>query len=195
MLFYDNGKSACRAGLGAKPRSQHLWCLPAGRRSCTALADARRLDIEGYRVCADPCILHFPICGLGWFKAKYRTLGDFPDAWLGGKVRLPESFHSDAREACAYGNEALEALFHREVLLDDSKEVARQIACGTCLRRKSHAILQDAVPAPEPGPKAKEEDAAPAPQRPSPVASAAPLDTGPQGIERGWILSKTLGYL
>merc|ERR1711971_341008 len=103
LQFYDNGKSACHVGLGAQPKSQHLWRLPAGCRSCTALADPRSMNVEGYRSCRDPCILHFPVCGLAWLMGKYRTLGDFPDAWLGGRVRLPESFHSDARKACAVG--------------------------------------------------------------------------------------------
>mmetsp|Transcript_10804 Transcript_10804/g.30464 ORF Transcript_10804/g.30464 Transcript_10804/m.30464 type:complete len:571 (-) Transcript_10804:129-1841(-) len=190
LLFYDNGKSACRAGQGAKPRSQHLWHLPRGKRSCTALADMRRMDVEAYRECSDPCILHFPVCGLAWFEAKYRTLGDFPDSWL-EKIKLPESFHSDAREACASGNGALEAIFRHEVLLDDPAEAARQVSCGTCMRITEHTNVLNSIPVqsggvekPEPPPKA-----APAP----PVAG--PLPSLPQGIERGWILSKSMGYL
>merc|ERR1719433_808019 len=46
LLFYDNGKSACRVLSEAVPESQHLWKLPRGRRSRTALADARRLQLE-----------------------------------------------------------------------------------------------------------------------------------------------------
>mmetsp|Transcript_55001 Transcript_55001/g.170368 ORF Transcript_55001/g.170368 Transcript_55001/m.170368 type:complete len:570 (-) Transcript_55001:40-1749(-) len=189
LLFYDNGKSACRSGLGAQALSQHLWRLPEGRRSRTALADMRRMEVEAYRECSDPCILHFPVCGLAWLRAKYRTLGAFPDAWL-GKVRLPESFHSDAREACASGDAALEEAFRREVLLEDAAEAARQVACGTCLRIRGHALLLDAVPA---RPDAAEEVVAP--PRPAAAVGSSALPSGPEGIERGWILSKSLGYL
>lgn len=212
LLFYDNGKSACRSGInGAKPQSQHLWRLPDGSRSCTALADPRRLDVEGYRDCNDPCILHFPVCGVSWLHAKYRTLGAFSDSWLGGKVKLPASFHSDAREACAAGRGELDELFRREVLLDDVGEIERQLACGTCLRIVGHAALLEAVvykddssctdasqvaegadaavaTADAPATAARRCGATPAP-------APAPLDAGPQGIERGWILSKAMGFL
>lgn len=192
LLFYDNGKSACRSGVNARPRSQHLWRLPDGRRSCTALADPRRMDIEGYRSCADPCVLHFPVCGLEWFQAKYRTLGNFPDSWLGGKVKIPESFHRDAREAGAAGGDALELLFRHEVLLDDTDEIARQIACKTCIRRPSAAVLLDSISIADPG--IAKEPLKPQTSKPQTVATA-PLDAGMQGIERGWILSKSMGYL
>lgn len=188
MLFYDNGKSACRSGLSAKPRSQHLWELPSGCRSCTALADPRRMDVEGYRNCLDPCILHFPICGLSWFLAKYETLGNFPGTWL-GKVRLPESFHTDARDLCTAGGEGLRAKFGNEVLLDDPEEVERQILCGTCLRIYGHVHLLDSI-------RNLVVADSKAPKKPTArLAQPAPHPCGPQGIERGWILSKTLGYL
>jgi len=193
LLFYDNGKSACRVVHGAEMKSQHLWRLPLGRRSCTALADARNMDVEAYRECHDPCILHFPVCGLSWFRVKYQTLGSFPDAWL-GKVKLPACLHSDAREACAEGNDALVALFHREVLLDDELEAARQTACGVCMRIEEHAVLLDAVRSAQPASSSVTKgNAGPQPLPAEGVGNA--LDAGPLGIERGWILSKSLGYL
>eukprot|EP00928_Gymnodinium_smaydae_P043120 TRINITY_DN28962_c0_g3_i1.p1 TRINITY_DN28962_c0_g3~~TRINITY_DN28962_c0_g3_i1.p1 ORF type:complete len:570 (+),score=90.12 TRINITY_DN28962_c0_g3_i1:40-1749(+) len=187
LLFYDNGKSACRTIPGAVPKSQHLWRLPEGRRSCTALADARNMKIDGYRSCRDPCILHFPICGFSWLSGKYRTLGDFPDAWLGGKVRLPESFHSDARAAFAAGPEVLEALYRKEVLLEDAAEAERQIAAGTCVRIEEHALELGAIKSSEPATVASQKVA----QRQEPTS----MSTGPKGIELGWILSKSMDYL
>jgi len=196
LLFYDNGKSACRVGLGARMKSQHVWRLPSGQRSCTALADARNMDVEAYRECHDPCILHFPVCGLAWFRSKYKTLGSFPDSWL-GKVKLPACLHSDAREACAEGDDALTALFRCEVLLDDVSEADRQIACGVCMRIEDHAILLDAKRTarqpPASSSKAKGNAAGPLPLPAGEAGNA--LDDGPLGIERGWILSKSLGYL
>ncbi|CAE8611843.1 unnamed protein product [Polarella glacialis] len=191
LLFFDNGKSACRTGCAAKPKSQHLWQLPSGHRSCTGLADPRSLDVEGYRSCSDPCILHFPICGLAWLQGKYQTLGSFPDAWL-GKVPLFESFHKDAREAHAAGDEALKALFFREVMLDDPIEVERQLASGTCIRILEHTQLLNATPL-----TPREATATGCPERPRQIsdATAGPMDEGPQGIERGWIMSKAMGFL
>lgn len=202
LLFYDNGKSICRTGLGARPKSQHLWILPPGHRSCTALADPRNLDVEGYRECADPCILHFPVCGLAWLRAKYQTLGAFPDSWLGGKVKLPQSFHTDCRDACAVGPSGLDELFTQEVLLNDAREIARQVASGVCLRITGHTIALDSVARPLDTELAE-------PSR-SNLAGATSLeaeddntakkatvlpDAGPQGIERGWLLSKAMAYL
>eukprot|EP00927_Polykrikos_kofoidii_P072233 TRINITY_DN68373_c0_g1_i1.p1 TRINITY_DN68373_c0_g1~~TRINITY_DN68373_c0_g1_i1.p1 ORF type:complete len:592 (+),score=96.88 TRINITY_DN68373_c0_g1_i1:134-1909(+) len=188
LLFYDNGKSACRAGLGARPRSQHVWQLPPGKRSKTALADPRQLRLEDFQQCDDPCVLHIPVCGLEWLAAKYSTLGVFADAWLGGSVKLPASFHTDARDACVAGATDLEALFRQEVLLTDKGEAARQVASEVCLRIVAHAQLLEAVVAPE----------GEAPAVPVVTAtSVAPIPLGgsPQGTELGWILSKTVGYL
>eukprot|EP00931_Biecheleriopsis_adriatica_P100824 TRINITY_DN76064_c0_g1_i1.p1 TRINITY_DN76064_c0_g1~~TRINITY_DN76064_c0_g1_i1.p1 ORF type:complete len:583 (+),score=99.53 TRINITY_DN76064_c0_g1_i1:55-1803(+) len=198
LLFYDNGKSACRTGCGARPRSQHLWQLPDGLRSYTALADPRKMDVEGYRECCDPCILHFPVCGLAWLQAKYELLGDFPDKWL-GKVPLFESFHKDAREACASGGDkALADIFEKEVMLSNVEEISRQLASGTCLRITEHSQLLEAVPAP-----AHKSEASSTCER-VPAATgygeatqppSVPLDEGPIGIEKGWILSKAMGFL
>lgn len=142
FLFYDNGKSACRTDCHANPKNQHIWQLPPGSTSCTALADPRHMDVDGFVDCPDPCILHFPVCGLSWLTGKYRTLGRFPDKWL-GKVNLSESFHKDARdlaESCS----ALEDLFMQEVLLEDKSEVGRQLEARTCMRILDHAELLDA---------------------------------------------------
>eukprot|EP00435_Cladocopium_sp_Y103_P017657 s676_g4.t1 len=141
FLFYDNGKSVCRTDCRANAKNQHIWQLPPGSTSCTALADPRHMDVDGFVDCPDPCILHFPVCGLSWLNGKYRTLGKFPDKWL-GKVNLSESFHKDARdlaESCS----ALEDLFMREVLLEDEVEVRRQLEAQTCMRILDHAQLLD----------------------------------------------------
>jgi len=186
MLFYDNGKSACRAVVGAAPQSQHLWRLPPGHRSCTALADARNLIVENYTDCSDPCILHFPVCGLGWLTGKYTTLGSFPDAWL-GNIKVPQSFHTDARdEGLRGGAPALEALFRREVLLDDAEEVVRQLDAGVCMRITGHTSILEATQDPS------IDVAAPTPRK---VDKVVERSSGPVGVEKGWILSKSLGFL
>lgn len=200
LLMYDNGKSACRVLPGATPLSQHLWRLPAegGYRSCTALADVRRLDVENYRGCTDTCILHFPVCGLSWLRDKYKTLGAFPDTWLGGKVAVPRSFHTTARQLCAEdcaldgegGGGLLEELFRREVLLEDAGEAGRQVAAGVCLRITRPAGLLGADVSRHLAPAEVVESGGGA------SAGVAPMDAGPQGIERGWIISKAIaGYL
>eukprot|EP00929_Paragymnodinium_shiwhaense_P022030 TRINITY_DN14200_c0_g1_i1.p2 TRINITY_DN14200_c0_g1~~TRINITY_DN14200_c0_g1_i1.p2 ORF type:complete len:271 (+),score=43.81 TRINITY_DN14200_c0_g1_i1:180-992(+) len=200
LLYYDNGKSVCRAGLGARPLSQHLWKLGSEHRSCTALADPRRLDVENYRVCEDPCILHFPVCGLDWFLGKYKTLGDFPDSWLGGQVKLPASFHGDARDACAEGTDVIRNIFEREVLLDDPAQAERQVQSGVCLRLDDHASLLEAVRKPVEKPAAVATQSAAAGTSGGYGAAQSSsgnvaADSGPQGIELGWILSKSMNYL
>ena len=125
MLCYDNGKSAARVSAGLVPRNVHTWRLPlpsplpsslpspsaspsaspnaspAAAISCTALADSRSLDLS--RVLAlpsgEPCILHFVVCGLEWFCAKYRFLGNIPSSWFGGALPIPPCFHLDSRDA------------------------------------------------------------------------------------------------
>ncbi|CAJ1335784.1 unnamed protein product [Effrenium voratum] len=192
FLFYDNGKSACRTGCGAVPLSQHLWRLPSGYQSCTALADPRNMDVHGFRECADPCVLHFPICGVKWFTAKYKTLGSFPDKWL-GRVPLSESFHTDARSlACGPSAETrLEEAFKQEVLLEDAMEATRQVDCGACTRSSSHAQLLDAV-------QSAADGIADGPNKEATkkTASHEVLDHETLvGIEKGWVLSKAMGYL
>ena len=184
FLFYDNGKSVCRSGCNAIPRNQHIWQLPSGTKSCTALADPRHMDVDGFLECADPCILHFPVCGLSWLTSKYQTLGKFPDKWL-GKVNLSESFHKDARDLAMSGND-LEDMFVREVLLEDDGEVGRQVDSQTCLRIHDHAELLDA-----------EVEAATSDTNDKSEANQAslPLADSLLGIEKGWILSKAINYL
>ena len=181
FLFYDNEKSACRTDCHANPKNQHIWQLPPGSTSCTALADPRHMDVDGFVDCPDPCILHFPVCGLSWLTGKYRTLGRFPDKWL-GKVNLSESFHKDARdlaESCS----ALEDLFMQEVLLEDKSEVGRQLEARTCMRILDHAELLDA------------EARASAVETESEKTILPLADASLIGIEKGWILSKAMKYL
>ena len=181
FLFYDNGKSSCRSDCGAIPKNQHTWQVPSGSTSWSALADPRHLDVDGFVDCPDPCILHFPVCGLSWLTGKYRTLGKFPDKWL-GKVNLSESFHKDARDL-AETSSGLEELFMREVLLEDVAEARRQTEAQTCFRIQDHALLLDAEP---------EIDA---PQTTREKTNLPLADASLLGIEKGWILSKAMKYL
>ena len=187
FLFYDNGKSAVRSDCGAVSRNQHVWHVPSGQKCCTALADPRHMDIDGFLSCTDPCVLHFPVCGLSWLNGKYKTLGFFPDRWL-GKVPLSESFHKDARNLASAENaeEALEEVFLREVHLGDAAEASRQLISGTCMRVLGHVVALDSVEVPS---KCLPNTSA------CPSSSDNILDSNLMGIEKGWILSKAMGYL
>lgn len=61
FLVYDNGKSACKVGIGAYPKDVHTWALPPdlASRARTAIADARCLDPSKLLPIHAPCILHF----------------------------------------------------------------------------------------------------------------------------------------
>ena len=188
FLFYDNGKSACRAGIAATPKNQHLWQLPAGLRSCTALADPRRMDVEGFRECKDPCILHFAVCGVQWLAGKYKTLGNFPDKWL-GSMPINDSFHKDAREAYLSGlsgTDTMKELFAEQVMLD-SVQAGIQITCGTCIRLTDHLATLDSAFVATASLGATAEKPA--------VSHAVARGDSVLGVERGWILSKAMGYL
>lgn len=125
MLAYDNGKAAVRVLPGrVVPHSVHRWrtlrpeelhenpegdegkgscCLRGTRKlvSRSALADPRELNFDEVLHCRDPCVLHYPSCGLDWLRDKYRLLGSFPSAWFGGKLPIAPCFHLDARDAVA----------------------------------------------------------------------------------------------
>lgn len=64
-----------------------------------AMADPRELRFDEVLECSDPCVLHYPSCGLGWLRDKYRLLGSFPSSWFDGKLPIAPCFHLDARDA------------------------------------------------------------------------------------------------
>lgn len=117
----------------------------------SALPDPRELRLDEFLECSDPCILHYPSCGLDWLRDKYKLLGSFPSSWFGGSLPIAPSFHLDARNAAVgavarpqdsnefKGAEAEEEedrsrkLFRKEVMLsleDNRKEVRAQLDHG-----------------------------------------------------------------
>lgn len=64
-----------------------------------AMADPRELRFDEVLECSDPCVLHYPSCGLEWLRDKYRLLGSFPCSWFDGKLPIAPCFHLDARDA------------------------------------------------------------------------------------------------
>lgn len=145
MLCYDNGKSAARVRQGTVPASVHSWKLSSAFApfSSTSLVDPRQLDLSKVRICEDPCILHFVVCGLRWLRSKYEILGRFPDSWFGGRLPIAPSFHLNARDAVLPTPSSLPAgderdpakeFFEHQILLNDPKEIARQLEAKVCLR-------------------------------------------------------------
>ncbi|CAM9406511.1 unnamed protein product [Laminaria digitata] len=116
----------------------------------SALPDPRELRLAEFLECSDPCILHYPSCGLDWLRDKYLLLGSFPSSWFGGNLPIAPSFHLDARNAAlgdvapppAGSNECEEAkegedrsreLYRKEVMLsfeDHAEEVRAQLDHG-----------------------------------------------------------------
>ncbi|CAM9367447.1 unnamed protein product [Scytosiphon promiscuus] len=68
-----------------------------------AMADPRELCLDNVLACTDPCVLHYPSCGLDWLLDKYRLLGRFPSSWFGGKLPIAPCFHLDARDTVLRG--------------------------------------------------------------------------------------------
>ena len=68
--------------------------------------------------------------------AKYRLLGDFPDAWFGGHAPIPECFHLVCRDVVGRlgDREEARALFERSIALADAHEADAQVEHGACVR-------------------------------------------------------------
>lgn len=113
----------------------------------TAMADPRELRFDEILECEDPCVLHYPSCGIDWLRDKYRLLGGFPSSWFGGKLPIQPCFHLDARDTVNGGvdgpGEGLEGqdaardltreLYNREVMLhpqEHADEIQRQLDYG-----------------------------------------------------------------
>lgn len=119
-----------------------------------AMADPRELRFEEVLACTDPCVLHYPSCGLDWLRDKYGLLGSFPSSWFGGKLPIAPCFHLDARDTVRRGRgdataatgsnedgvgseradgDGVRALYRKEVMLcpkEHSEEMQAQLEHG-----------------------------------------------------------------
>lgn len=111
-----------------------------------AMADPRELHFDELLECSDPCVLHYPSCGLDWLRDKYRLLGSFPSSWFGGKLPIAPCFHLDARNAMREGaasphdgigevgeDDGSRELYRKEVMLcpdEHAEEIRAQLEHG-----------------------------------------------------------------
>ena len=115
----------------------------------SALPDPRELRLDEFLECSDPCILHYPSCGLNWLRDKYVLLGRFPSSWFGGNLPIAPSFHLDARNAalddvapspgskeCKGAEDRSRELYRNEVMLS-LEEHAEQVRA-----QLDHGVLQ-----------------------------------------------------
>ncbi|CAM9197012.1 unnamed protein product [Hapterophycus canaliculatus] len=141
-----------------------------------AMADPRELRFDEVLACTDPCVLHYPSCGLGWLRDKYRLLGTFPSSWFGGKLPIAPCFHLDARDAVLEGRggpavtaggnadgagseraegDGVRALYRKEVMLcpeEHSEEMQAQLEHGVLRVIGGPArVIVDALHAQAPG--------------------------------------------
>lgn len=153
------------AGLGNKASAKR------GPRRGVTFADPRSLDLKNLVKLSgvdgrqhkldcieEPCILHYPCCGLFWLRSKYDILGEFPGEWAqlrtgqakgnicedkrsARSMKIQPSFHLDAREAASVdrkqrnaGKSSLRNLFEQQVLLSDSEQSMSLIKAGVCRR-------------------------------------------------------------
>jgi len=174
FLFYDNGKAAVRCRRGLQALSQHKW---ANCKTKTSMADHRQLDIDGFMKLSEPLILHFPIGGYNWFRAKYDHLGQFPNKWLGA-VDVPSSIHTMARDL---PSDELERLFINEVLIEDTNELRPHLDAGVVVR--IHAL----------NPEQTEEEQIGEESHTITTTSATQRHVGDSqnamGLDKGWILA------
>lgn len=105
-----------------------------------AMADPRELRFDEVLECSDPCVLHYPSCGLDWLRDKYRLLGNFPSSWFDGKLPIAPCFHLDARNAMHEGRGPASSLDDQEHL---SKHVEGAEDGGRLLYRKEVMLCPD----------------------------------------------------
>ena len=133
FLFYANGKTAVRCGVGACPVSVHAWGRKDPLRGGTNDPRHRALALDASVACR---VLHYACCSFAQLRRKYETLGAFPNSCVAGTVHHePDTFHCKCRDAFLTGGPpALAALFERCVVLDDSREARRGIEAGVLER-------------------------------------------------------------
>lgn len=164
---------------GSQPASTSTPTLsPSGEPdrlvSRVAMADPRELRFDEVLACSDPCVLHYPSCGLDWLRDKYRLLGRFPSSWFDGKLPIAPCFHLDARDtvlggrggtAAAAGSntdgggnegagaDGVRALYRKEVMLcpeEHSDEMQAQLEHGVLrVINGPGRVIEDAVHGPE----------------------------------------------
>ena len=81
-------------------------------------------------------MLHYAECGFSHFLRKYRTWGDFPDAYLGGQAVIDQvPFRIRAREVVKTGDvQRAEAFYRREAVISDESTLAQLLDEGLLCR-------------------------------------------------------------
>eukprot|EP01126_Amoeba_proteus_P008299 TRINITY_DN1305_c0_g2_i27.p1 TRINITY_DN1305_c0_g2~~TRINITY_DN1305_c0_g2_i27.p1 ORF type:complete len:326 (-),score=73.51 TRINITY_DN1305_c0_g2_i27:147-1124(-) len=153
FIAYDVGKSFTRVLDGVTASSVHKWKLPPSSqlRSLTAIKDVRSLDLHNIFEMKDAFILHYVSCGFSWWHEKYQNLGNFPDFWFQGKLKIHPSFHLDSRDVIREKGDTQDGVINSEILdfyksqvvVADSDEIERQVNGGMCvvLVKPSQIIL------------------------------------------------------
>ena len=133
FLFYANGKTAVRCGVGACPVSVHAWGRKDPLRGGTNDPRHGALSLDASVACR---VLHYACCSFAQLRRKYETLGAFPNSCVAGTVHHePDTFHCKCRDAFLTGGPpALAALFERCVVLDDAREARRGLEAGVLER-------------------------------------------------------------
>ncbi|CAH0367189.1 unnamed protein product [Pelagomonas calceolata] len=133
FLFYANGKTSVRCGVGACPVSVHAWGRKDPLRGGTNDPRHKALALDASVACR---VLHYACCSFAQLRRKYETLGAFPNSCVAGTVHHePDTFHCKCRDAFLTGGPpALAALFERCVVLDDVREARRGIEAGVLER-------------------------------------------------------------
>ena len=161
------GTSSCSSSFSGKSQHNEARELssqgrtPSKRNKLvnrTAMVDPRELRVDEVLECEDPCVLHYPSCGLEWLKDKYRLLGGFPSSWFGGKLPIAPCFHLEARDAIQArfnaptgerarqdaAEDAVRELYRREVMLcpdEHAEEIRHQLDHGVLRAFSGPAIV------------------------------------------------------
>ncbi|KVP94106.1 glycosyltransferase family 2 protein [Burkholderia ubonensis] len=121
--YYHWGKAAARLVDGLLPGfTVHEFLLPGHAEPAVRHAN--------------PCILHYAICGFAEFAKKYAVLGQFGDRWFGTGVDIRQAlpFHAAARDAVADRDPQAAARFYRDNVLFTCGEIEELLRQGLCRR-------------------------------------------------------------
>ncbi len=125
FLYYWHGKSAGRVTEDLRPAHVHGFTFH-----------------EEQNTTDDPCILHYPVCGLTNLIKKYKILGVFDDKWFGtAKIDELIPFHVSARDIVNSGTPETIKRFYINKVMAKKDRVTMHLQNGIYFREQSISSL------------------------------------------------------
>ena len=118
FLYYWNGKSSGKVSEDPEPEHVHGFKYH-----------------QAHHVTSDPCILHYPVCGLTNFIEKYKILGKFKDKWFdSGVIKDLIPFHIEARDIISTEDDVKIKNFYLNRIMANKERVKYGLSNGIYFR-------------------------------------------------------------